>query len=144
MRVISICIAFVLVLSASASAEDGTTTFRRTTPRAPLRLSADQLMFGIPSGRAWGLESGLIRIGSHATVALDLGVSDSQIREAFVRIAWYDREGGRPRQLRVEDAPVVLAGVRRRTVVELETPRGRRGVPHPGPGAGDARHAGLT
>lgn len=123
MRLLVLCVAFALVASAPSSAEDGT-TFRRTTPRAPLRVAADELVFGIPSGRAWGLESRLIRIGSHATVALDLGVRDQEIREAFVRIAWYDRDEGRPRQMLVEDAPVVLPGVERRVVMQLEAPEG--------------------
>ncbi len=122
-RVVSLCIALMLVTALSASAEDGT-TFRRTTPRAPLRVAADELVFGIPSGRAWGLESRLIRIGSHATVALDLGVRDQEVREAFVRIAWYDRDAGRPRQMLVEDAPFVLPGVERRVVMQLEAPEG--------------------
>lgn len=123
MRVGFLCLAILLVLSDTASAEDGT-TFRRTTPRAPLRVAADELVFGIPSGRAWGLESRLIRIGSHATVALDLGVRGQEIREAFVRIAWYDRDAGRPRQMLVQDAPVVLPGVQRRVVAHLEAPQG--------------------
>lgn len=123
MRVVLLCVALMLVAPLSASAEDGT-TFRRTTPRAPLRVSADEIVFGIPGGRAWGLESPLIHIGSHATVALDLGVRDDGIRGAFVRIAWYDRDAGRPRQFLIEDAPVVLPGLERRVVMQLEAPEG--------------------
>lgn len=148
MRVLSLCVALMLVTAASANAEDGT-TFRRTTPRAPLRLSADQLVFGIPSGRAWGLESALIRIGSHATVALDLGLADEGVREAFVRIAWYDRDQGRPRQMLVEDAPVVLPGVRRRVVLALEAPDGAvafriRALARVTPGTAASREDALT
>ena len=99
-----LCVAFTLTVSAPSAAEDGT-TFRRTTPRAPLRVSAEEIVFGIPGGRAWGLESPLIRIGAHAAIALDLGVRDDGLREAFVRIAWYDRDAGRPRQTLIEDAP---------------------------------------
>ena len=123
MRVVSLCVAIMLLTALSSSAEDGT-RFRRTTPRAPLHVSVDEIVFGIPSGRAWGLESRLIRIKSHATVALDLGVRDPEIREGFVRIAWYDRDEGRPRQMQVEDAPVVLPGVQRRVVMQLEAPEG--------------------
>ena len=112
-----------LLSSVAASAEDGT-TFRRTTPRAPLQVTAGELRFGIPSGRAWGLESRLIRVGTGASVALDLGVGDELIREAFVRIAWYERDEGRPRQMLTEDAPFVLAGVQRRVVMHLEPPEG--------------------
>lgn len=122
-RVVSLCVALLLLAPLSASAEDGT-TFRRTTPRAPLRVSVDELVFGIPSGRAWGLESRLIRVGPHASVALDLGVRDEEVREAFVRIAWYDRDEGRPRQIHIEDAPVVLPGVERRVVMQLQAPEG--------------------
>ncbi len=121
MRVVVLCVVLMVAASAPSHAEDGT-TFRRTTPRSPLHVAADKLVFGIPSGRAWGLESALIRIGSHATVALDLGVQDERIREGFVRIAWYDREEGRPRQMQVADAPIVLPGVERRVVVRLEAP----------------------
>lgn len=123
MRLLVLCLVFALAASAPSNAEDGT-TFRRTTPRAPLRVAVDELVFGVPSGRAWGLESRLIRVGSHASVALDLGVRDQEIREAFVRIAWYDRDEGRPRQMLVEDAPVVLPGVERRVVMQLEAPEG--------------------
>lgn len=123
MHILLLCVALLLVAPLSASAEDGT-TFRRTTPRAPLHVAADEIVFGIPGGRAWGLESGLIHIGSHATVTLDLGVRDDGIREAFVRIAWYDRDAGRPRQILIEDAPVILPGIERRVALQLEAPEG--------------------
>lgn len=121
-RVLALC----LVLfpgSVPAHAEDGT-TFRRTTPRSPIVVTADEIRFGIPSGRAWGLESRLIRVGRSASVALDLAVTDGLVREAFVRIAWYDRDEGRPRQMLVEDAPLVLPGVERRVVMQLRPPDG--------------------
>lgn len=119
----ALCLVLVLGSSVVTHAEDGT-TFRRTTPRAPMRVSAEQIAFGIPSGRAWGLESRLIAIAGSATVALDLGVGDWSVRETFVRIAWYDRDEGRPRQMLVEDAPHVLPGVERRVVLQLEPPDG--------------------
>lgn len=129
-RVVALCVALLLlsvalllVSSVSAHAEDGT-TFRRTTPRAPMRVSVEQIAFGIPSGRAWGLESRLIPIAGSASVALDLGVNDESVREAFVRIAWYDRDEGRPRQMLVEDAPYVPPGVERRVILQLEPPDG--------------------
>ena len=122
-RVLALSLALLLWSSLAAQAEDGT-TFRRTTPRAPLQVTADELRFGIPSGRAWGLESRLIPIGRGASVALDLGVDDGTVREAFVRIAWYDRDEGRPRQMLIEDAPLVLPGVERRVAMHLEPPDG--------------------
>ena len=120
---VALCAAIVLGPSAVAHAEDGT-TLRRTTPRAPMRVTAEQIAFGVPSGRAWGLESTLIPIRGSASVALDLGVSDASVREAFVRIAWYDRDEGRPRQMLVADAPYVLPGVERRVLLQLEPPEG--------------------
>ena len=89
-----------------------------------MHVSVERIAFGIPADRAWGLESTLIPIRGSASVALDLGVSDGAVREAFVRIAWYDRDEGRPRQMLVEDAPAVLPGVERRVVLQLEPPEG--------------------
>ena len=122
-RTLAICLLLFLVGAIAAHAEDGT-TFRRTTPRAPIEVSADEIAFGIPAGRAWGLESRLIPVRGGASVALDLGVEDGLVSEAFVRIAWYDRGEGRPRQMLVEDAPAVLPGVQRRVVMHLEPPDG--------------------
>ena len=122
-RVLALCLVLSLTGSVDAHAEDGT-TFRRTTPRAPIRVTVDEIAFGIPSGRAWGLESRLIPIRGGASVALDLGVGDELVRESFVRIAWYGRDEGRPRQMLVEDAPDVLPGVRRRVVMQLAPPDG--------------------
>lgn len=86
-------------------------------------MTADEMTFGVPHGRAWGIESRLLRIRpGGATVALDVSVVDPSVREAFVRIAWYDRDYGRPRQLSIEDSADVLVGVRRRVVLELHPP----------------------
>lgn len=124
MRKLVLAVALLLVVAAPAAADDDM-RFRRTTPRAPLAVSGDELLFGVPAGRAWGLESRLVRIGRDgATVALDLAVSDPAIREGFVRIAWYTRDEGRPRQIAIEDAPAVRSGIERRIVVRLEPPDG--------------------
>ncbi len=119
---LALAIAILLVVAAPAAADDDI-RFRRTTPRAPLQIAGDEIVFGVPAGRAWGLESRLIRIGrAGVTVALDLGVSDPAISEGFVRIAWYTRDEGRPRQIATEDAHAVLSGIERRIVVRLEPP----------------------
>lgn len=122
MRALPAVLLLLAAVAAPASADDGP-GFRRTTPRSPLRIAPSGLVFGVPHGRAWGLESRLLRIGaSGATVALDLGVDDPSVREAFVRIAWYDRDRGRPRQLLIEDSADVQVGVERRIVLELQAP----------------------
>ena len=146
-RTVALCLAF-LFFGSAAHAEDGT-RFRRTTPRAPIEVRADEIAFGIPSGRAWGLESQLIRVRGGASVALDLGVEDELVREAFVRIAWYDRDEGRPRQMLVEDAPAVLPGVHRRVVLQLEPPDGAvafrvRVLARVTPGAPSSREAAIA
>jgi len=124
MRLVALALTISLAVAMPAAADDDL-RFRRTTPRASLQIVGDELVFGIPAGRAWGLESRLIRIGrGGATVALDLAVSDPAIREGFVRIAWYARDEGRSRQIEIEDAPVVLAGIERRIVVRLDPPDG--------------------
>lgn len=122
MGLVALAVAITLV-AAMPVAADHDLRFRRTTPRAPLQIAGEELVFGVPAGRAWGLESRLVRIGREgATVALDLAVSDPAIREGFVRIAWYARDDGRPRQIAIEDAPAVLAGIERRIVVRLAPP----------------------
>lgn len=123
MRILLLVLLLLLPGATAASADDGP-GFRRTTPRAPLTVTAEELWFGVPAGRAWGLESRLIPLGAHRSVALDLAVRDPAVREGFVRIAWYAREDGRPRQLAVDDSPAVAAGVERRVVLRLEPPEG--------------------
>ena len=78
----------MLDLSASA---DGGPPYRRTTPRGSFGTDGPELLVGVPGGRAWGIESALIpvpveRSGFRATIE----VSDPEVREAFVRVAWYD------------------------------------------------------
>ena len=79
----------------------------------------------MPGGRAWGIESALIpvpdqRTGFRATVE----VSDPEIREAFVRVAWYDQATGRPRQFALTDARYVRAGETATLEVALDPPAG--------------------
>lgn len=51
-------------------------------------------------------------------------VRDVDVREAFVRIAYYDRATGRPRQIALSDAPVVRAGDTASLDVPLDPPAG--------------------
>lgn len=122
MRTVLLTLALLLAVAAPADADDDP-VFRRTTPRSPLVLRAASYVFGVPAGRAWGLESQLIPIRSGGlTLALDLEVDDPAIAEGFVRVAWYDRGHGRPAQLLTEDSPYVLDGVERRVRMLLVPP----------------------
>jgi hypothetical protein len=111
-------------LAASASA-DGGPPYRRTTPRGSFGQEGPKLVVGVPGGRAWGIESALIpvpegRTGFRATVE----VSDPEIREAFIRVAWYQRATGRPRQFALTDARFVRAGETATVDVALDPPAG--------------------
>jgi hypothetical protein len=113
----------VAVISISASA-DGP-PYRRTTPRGSFGANGAELVVGVPGGRAWGIESALIPVpeqptGFRATVE----VSDPEVREAFVRVAWYDRATGRPRQFALTDARFVRAGETATLEVPLDPPAG--------------------
>ena len=117
--------ALILMLTASAAAADDEVRFRRTTPRADLQRDGSTLHLGVPGGRAWGLESQLIRVQPGAgAVTLELAVGDEAVREAFVRIAWYERDEGRPRQIAIVDSPFVAAGEGGLVRVRLEPPDG--------------------
>src|SRR5207245_6988678 len=111
-------------LAVSASAEGGP-PYRRTTPRGSFGTEGPELVVGVPGGRAWGIESALIpvpdqRIGFRATIE----VSDPEIREAFIRVAWYDRATGRPRQFALSDARFVRAKETAMLEVALDPPAG--------------------
>jgi hypothetical protein len=116
-------LALVAIISISASA-DGP-PYRRTTPRGSFGANGAELVVGVPGGRAWGIESALIsvpaeRTGFRATVE----VSDPEVREAFIRVAWYDRATGRPRQFALTDARFVRAGENATLEVALDPPAG--------------------
>ena len=122
-----IFIALLIVAFAStASADPGDPAdlirLRRTTPRASLDRDTGGLVVGIPSGRAWGIESALIPLDGRSRVTLVLAVDDPDIREAFVRIAYYARADARSRQLATDDSPFVRVGEDRRIAVELDPP----------------------
>jgi len=114
-----------LVAWPAAAAADDEWRFRLTTPRGSLERSDGlQLRLGVPSGRAWGIESALRPIAGMRELTLTLAVRDVTVREAFVRIAWYDRDTGRPRQTAIADSTVVRAGEQETVVVTLDPPDG--------------------
>ena len=118
----AIGIAAALAVAASA---DGGPPYRRTTPRGSFGADGPELVVGVPGGRAWGIESALTpvpeeRTAVHATVE----VSDPLIREAFIRVAWYDKATGRPRQFALTDARYVRAGETTTLEVALDPPPG--------------------
>ena len=124
-RWITAGIALLLVAWAAPAAADDEWRFRLTTPRGSLERSDGlQLRLGVPSGRAWGVESALRPIAGMRELTLTLAVRDVTVREAFVRIAWYDRDSGRPRQTAIADSTIVRAGERDAVVVTLNPPDG--------------------
>ena len=98
--------------------------FRRTTPRAALDRDAGGLLIGLPSGRAWGIESALLPLREGGRVSVALAVDDPLVSEAFVRVAYYARADARSRQLVTVDSPFVRVGEDRRVVIDLDPPRG--------------------
>jgi len=118
----ALVVALALALSTSA---DGGPPYRRTTPRGSFGADGPEFLVGVPGGRAWGIESALIPVpdqpmGFHATVE----VIDPEVREAFIRVAWYDRATGRPRQFALSDARLVRAGENATFDVALDPPPG--------------------
>ena len=55
---------------------------------------------------------------------MDLEVVDPEVREAFIRIAWYDQAVGRPRQIATDDSEPATVGPSRRLAVTLDPPEG--------------------
>src|SRR5438445_12180191 len=102
MRSIAVALVLVALWPAPAAADDGY-TFRRTTPRASFTSFDGSLVLGVPGRRAWGLESELRPIPVGGVVLVRLDVDDSVVREAFVRIAYYQSPRGRPRQIETVD-----------------------------------------
>jgi hypothetical protein len=115
-------VAAALSLLASA---DGGPPYHRTTPRGSFGADGAQLLIGVPGGRAWGIESALIPVPDQRTgLRATIEVSDPEVREAFVRVAWYDRATGRPRQFALTDARFVRAGETATLEVGLDPPAG--------------------
>jgi hypothetical protein len=123
MRVLVVLVAMA-ALGVAASADDGP-PYRRTTPRGSFGADGPELQVGVPGGRAWGIESALIPVpGERSGFRATVEVSDPEVREAFVRVAWYDRATGRPRQFALTDARFVRAGETATLEVALDPPAG--------------------
>ena len=122
--VVALVLAGMVAVSSPAAADPGG-PFRRTTPRGSLDQAADGLGVGIPAGRAWGAESGLVPLGPADTrITVDLTVDDPDVAEAFVRVAYYALADRRSRQLATVDSPFVRVGLSRRITIELVPPAG--------------------
>ncbi len=118
------CLAALLVVAAPSSADEGW-NFRLTTPRGEIADEDDDLLVAIPAGRAWGIASGLVRLPEPgALFSADIEVRDARVSGAFLRVAYYDRGAGRPRQLEVADSAVVPAGASGRVEVRSAPPPG--------------------
>ena len=121
--VLLVLIASSLVLSSVAAADDGGPRFRRTTPRGSLEDAHGALVIGVPGGRAWGIESELRPLPpAGTTLFVRLSVTDDDVREAFVRVAYYSSVTRRTRQLATSDSETVSAGQRALVAITLEPP----------------------
>jgi len=124
-RTLALTLVLLSVIVVPAAADDDPPPhFRRTTPRASLEEDAGSITLGVPSGRAWGIESELRALPPEGALAVRLSVSDDDVREAFARIAYYARASGRPRQIAVADSDAVGAGEGRVLFVPLDPPPG--------------------
>jgi hypothetical protein len=121
---LSFALVLLAVVVAPAAADDDRTHFRRTTPRASLEEEAGTFTLGVPSGRAWGIESELRPLPSDRALVVRLSVADDEVREAFARVAYYASATGRPRQIAVADSGAVAVGEGRVLFVALDPPPG--------------------
>ncbi|HEV8229204.1 MAG TPA: hypothetical protein VGQ86_04525 [Candidatus Limnocylindria bacterium] len=119
-----LALALLAVVAMPVAADDDRSHFRRTTPRAVLQNDGGTLVLGVPAGRAWGIESELRPIPAEAALAVRLVVDHGDVREAFVRVAYYARATGRPRQIAVADSETVPSGDGRLLLVPLDPPAG--------------------
>ena len=119
-----LALVLLAVVAGPAAADDDRTHFRRTTPRASLEEEAGTFALGVPSGRAWGIESELRPLPAERALAVRLVVSDDLVREAFARVAYYASATGRPRQIAIVDARAVRDGEHAALVVPLDAPPG--------------------
>ncbi len=123
-RTLSLALILLALVAAPAAADDDRTHFRRTTPRASLEEAAGTFTLGVPSGRAWGIESELRPLPQERALAVRLSVTDDEVREAFARVAYYASATGRPRQIAVADSEAVAAGEGRLVFIALDPPPG--------------------
>jgi len=128
MRRLPLTVAAALAIAqilAFAVAADEEGRFRRTTPRGSFGRDGPALLVGVPGGRAWGIESDLLPVPTdRSALRATIEVRDSTVRETFVRIAWYDRASGRPRQFALSDATPVRAGETVTLEIALDPPPG--------------------
>ena len=120
----ALVVLLLATIVAPAAADDDRPHFRRTTPRASLQEEAGTFTLGVPSGRAWGIESALRPLPHEGAIAVRLSVSDDDVREAFARIAYYARGTGRSRQIAIADSESVAPGAGRVLFVPLDPPPG--------------------
>ena len=114
----------IAAFTLTASADDDP-RFRRTTPRGTFGRDGPEFLVGVPGGRAWGIESELRLVSAYqGPLRAAIDVRDPAIREAFVRVAWYDRPTGRPRQFALTDALPLRAGESRVLEIQLDPPPG--------------------
>jgi len=123
-RTVVLALVMLATVASPAAADDDRTHFRRTTPRASLEATAGTFTLGIPSGRAWGIESELRPLPSGGALAVRLSVADDDVREAFARVAYYASATGRPRQIAIADSEAVAAGESRVVFLALDPPSG--------------------
>jgi hypothetical protein len=121
-RTFALALVMLAVVAAPAAADDDRTHFRRTTPRASLDEDAGAFTIGVPSGRAWGIESELRPLPPERALAVRLRVADDDVREAFARVAYYASATGRPRQIAITDSEAVAVGEGRLLYVALDPP----------------------
>ncbi len=88
-RTLLLACVLLAVVAAPVAADDDRTHFRRTTPRATLEQDDGVFTLGVPSGRAWGIESELRPLPAERALAVRLVVADDEVREAFARVAYY-------------------------------------------------------
>ena len=114
-------VALACALPALAAADEP--RFHRTTPRGSFGRDGEVLLIGVPGGRAWGIESELRPVPrERSALRATVEVRDPDVREAFMRIAWYDRASGRPRQIAFVDAIAARIGTTATLEVPLDPP----------------------
>jgi len=120
-----VCGLVVAAALASLASADSGPPYRRTTPRGSFGEDGPELLVGVPGGRAWGIESALLPVpDGRAEFRATVEVGDPEVREAFIRVAWYDRATGRPRQFALTDARYVRAGETATLEFALDPPPG--------------------
>ncbi|HUG56112.1 MAG TPA: hypothetical protein VMJ92_03465 [Candidatus Limnocylindrales bacterium] len=126
-RLLLVSLALAVLAAASptdALADDGW-RFRRTSPRVDLARDGPALVLGVPGGRAWGLESGLLPVPAAPTVIVaDVEIADPLVREVFLRVAWYREATGRPRQMAIHDSAMARGPGRVPLALPLAPPPG--------------------